>query len=149
MSSNQGRVTIKAPQARKTTGNHLTKSTFLGKLRPLSLVSAKVEIEYAVQLRSTHWQEKPVDEQNQRLSANFDNIYLPHYVNHSDESNRTHLMKPSSRNEKHLPRLLIKFNEFRLLEKWILLGIVIKSVHLTLVLWTIQRKPRHFPSRDV
>ena len=47
VSSNPTRVIIKTPLA---TGNHLIKSTSLEKLRAVSLVSAKLEIEYAMQL---------------------------------------------------------------------------------------------------
>ena len=46
-------VTIKAPLVRKATGNHLIKSTSLEKLRVLSLISATLEIEYAMKLYET------------------------------------------------------------------------------------------------
>ena len=42
-------VTLKTPSVRKATGNHLVNSISLEKLRALSLVSAKLEIEYATQ----------------------------------------------------------------------------------------------------
>ena len=42
------RVTVKTPLARKVTGNHLIKSTCLEKRKALSLVSAKLEIEYVI-----------------------------------------------------------------------------------------------------
>ena len=42
-------VIIKTPLVRKEIGNHFIKSTFLEKLRALSLVSAWLEIEYATQ----------------------------------------------------------------------------------------------------
>ena len=41
-------ATLKMPLVRKTTGNHLVNSTSLEKTQP-SLVSAKLEIEYAAQ----------------------------------------------------------------------------------------------------
>ena len=44
------RVTIIRQLVRKVMGNHLIKSTSLEKLRAVSLVSAKLEIEYAMQL---------------------------------------------------------------------------------------------------
>ena len=47
LSLNSARVTIKPPLVRKATENHLMKPTSLVKLTPLSLVSAKLEIEYA------------------------------------------------------------------------------------------------------
>ena len=54
MSSNPACVTIKTPLLRKATGNHLTKDTSQEKvLRALSLVSAKLKIEYAMQLHLT------------------------------------------------------------------------------------------------
>ena len=43
-------VTFKTPLVvRKATGNHIMNSTYLEKLRALSLVSAKLEIEYALE----------------------------------------------------------------------------------------------------
>ena len=50
VSSNPEHVTIKLPLVRKAMGNHLVKSTFLEKLRVLSMVSAKLEIEYVTQV---------------------------------------------------------------------------------------------------
>ena len=49
VSSNSTCVIRKALWMRKATGNHLIKSTFPAKLRALSLVSATLEIEYAMQ----------------------------------------------------------------------------------------------------
>ena len=48
--SNRVRVITKTPLVSKATGNYLIKSISLDKLRALSLVSATLEIEYALQL---------------------------------------------------------------------------------------------------
>ena len=59
MSSNPASVTIKAPLARKATGNHLRKPTSLGKTTALSLVSATLEIEYGTQIfNDSTWQKQ-------------------------------------------------------------------------------------------
>ena len=46
--SNHTRVTIKTPLAKKATGDHPIKSNSLERLRALSLVSARLESEYAM-----------------------------------------------------------------------------------------------------
>ena len=47
VSSNPTRATIKTPLVRKSMGKDLMKSTSLEKIGALSLISAKLEIEYA------------------------------------------------------------------------------------------------------